>query len=331
MSVWLKSAYFEDFDQFREHLVGWDTNLTQVSPGSFKVEWAEVTFADETAISCTKQNLRLVDRMTIDDGYVMFVVCFKPSLSCGIEVPENTLQICSPGRKYLNILPEGYQDFTFFVSIDNLRNYGITMGDKSFDSLGWAQSIICMSSNQLEAFRLLARTVNTLAQQQLAPNDQGLWATVVRERAISLIKSVLQQTNQQWAPTLAGKSSDWLLVARAFDLMDKTYWRYESIAAIGNSLGCSTRLLQQAFQNTLAMTPLQYVLARRLHFARRDLLTAQPSKGNVTDIAAKYEFFHFSRFAHYYKNLYGELPSKTLGKARHIIPQIPDGSIYLTQ
>lgn len=46
--------------------------------------------------------------------------------------------------------------------------------------------------------------------------------------------------------------------------------------------------------------------------ARRDLLAADPQTGSVTEIAARWGFFHLGRFSRAYRSAYQELPSRTL-------------------
>jgi AraC family ethanolamine operon transcriptional activator len=48
---------------------------------------------------------------------------------------------------------------------------------------------------------------------------------------------------------------------------------------------------------------------------RRALREADPQRETVGDIAARWGFWHLSRFAADYKEMFGELPSNTLKKA----------------
>jgi AraC-like DNA-binding protein len=49
--------------------------------------------------------------------------------------------------------------------------------------------------------------------------------------------------------------------------------------------------------------------------ARRDLLAADPQADSVTDIAARWGFFHLGRFSQAYRCAYSELPSQTLARS----------------
>ena len=86
------------------------------------------------------------------------------------------------------------------------------------------------------------------------------------------------------------------------------------VPEICRAIGVSERTLRVCCQEQLGMSPKSYLLKRRMHFARRDLRHAVPTVTTVTEVAARYGFWHFGRFAHEYKQLFDELPSGTLGR-----------------
>jgi AraC-like DNA-binding protein len=56
-----------------------------------------------------------------------------------------------------------------------------------------------------------------------------------------------------------------------------------------------------------------YVRLVRLRQAHLDLLAADPTTGTtVTQVAARWGFFHPGRFARYYREIYGASPYQTL-------------------
>jgi AraC family ethanolamine operon transcriptional activator len=76
----------------------------------------------------------------------------------------------------------------------------------------------------------------------------------------------------------------------------------------------SRRTLQYSFQDVLQMSPVTYLRALRLNGVRRDLRRGGDEP--VADRAARWGFWHLSRFAADYRHMFGELPSETLGHAR---------------
>jgi AraC family ethanolamine operon transcriptional activator len=76
----------------------------------------------------------------------------------------------------------------------------------------------------------------------------------------------------------------------------------------------SRRTLQYSFQDVLQLSPVTYLRALRLNGVRRDLRRGGDEP--VADSAARWGFWHLSRFAADYRHMFGELPSDTLRQAR---------------
>ena len=79
------------------------------------------------------------------------------------------------------------------------------------------------------------------------------------------------------------------------------------------ALNISRRTLQYSFESVLDINPVAYLRAIRLNRARRTL-KAGAEQMTVADVAARWGFWHLSRFAGNYKQMFGELPSETLRK-----------------
>ena len=84
------------------------------------------------------------------------------------------------------------------------------------------------------------------------------------------------------------------------------------IPELCRAIGVSERTLRACCQEQFGVGPKRYLQFRRLHLARRALRRGLPETTTVTEIATRYGFWHFGRFAGEYQSLFSEPPSSTL-------------------
>ena len=101
-------------------------------------------------------------------------------------------------------------------------------------------------------------------------------------------------------------------VKRAEAIMEERTDEPLSVAAIAEEIGVSERSLFQGFQQFRGVTPMGRLKAMRLERVHADLMSAQPGKASVTDIAMKWGFSHLGHFAKSYKDRFGHSPNETL-------------------
>lgn len=83
------------------------------------------------------------------------------------------------------------------------------------------------------------------------------------------------------------------------------------------ALNISRRTLQYSFESVLDINPVAYLRAIRLNRVRRAIAEYEGvAPMTVSDFAARWGFWHLSKFSAYYKAMFGELPSETLRKNR---------------
>jgi AraC-like DNA-binding protein len=79
---------------------------------------------------------------------------------------------------------------------------------------------------------------------------------------------------------------------------------------IARACGLTAQALRTAFSQNHGCTPKAYIQCARLNAARAALQAAS-GHAPVTEVATRFGFFHFGRFAAHYNAAFGELPSQT--------------------
>ena len=99
---------------------------------------------------------------------------------------------------------------------------------------------------------------------------------------------------------------------RAISFIDEHAERDIGIADIAAAAYVTIRAVQLAFRRHLGTTPLAYLRRVRLDRAHRQLVAADPARESVSAVAYRWGFASPSRFADYYRRVYGVQPSSTL-------------------
>jgi AraC-like DNA-binding protein len=86
------------------------------------------------------------------------------------------------------------------------------------------------------------------------------------------------------------------------------------VPEISTAIGVPERTLRVCCHEHLRMSPKQYLLLRRMHQVQRVLRASSHAETTVTDVATRFGFWHFGRFAGSYRQIFGEPPSVTLAR-----------------
>jgi len=106
------------------------------------------------------------------------------------------------------------------------------------------------------------------------------------------------------------------IIRRVMDVLDAAA-TVPTTADLAHDVGVTSRTLLRAFQDAYGMPPKRYLMLRELHVVRRSLRDGGGEDETVADILTRHGIWEFGRFAGRYRQLFGELPSETLRRARN--------------
>jgi AraC-like DNA-binding protein len=103
-------------------------------------------------------------------------------------------------------------------------------------------------------------------------------------------------------------------VRKAMEFIEANVSEPIGIEEIVCASGASMRSLYAGFRRFRSTSPMEFLRTQRLKRVRDDLREAAAGS-TVSDIAARWGFYQFGRFAAQYRDLFGESPSATLRRA----------------
>jgi transcriptional regulator GlxA family with amidase domain len=92
----------------------------------------------------------------------------------------------------------------------------------------------------------------------------------------------------------------------------KSVDRRVTLSDLCAEIGVAVRTLRMCCHEFLGVSPMRYLLLRRLTKARAALRRADPSAASVASIARDHQFFELGRFAATYRAAFGEAPLTSL-------------------
>ena len=296
----ITSSEFRDFDSFREHLHGWDTDPIQLDAGFLSLCWDQLRLED-FSLALLRVNRRISDTSAVETGALGFSLALEPMLWCGLEVPAGSLLVLSPGRDQRSTLRPGFRSVEIATSEDLLHETGLLADPIDPRAFPPERCVVPLGPGLVRGFEELARFLRHPAGGEVSPSG----AAALRSRALDLLRSALQGRG---LPGIRPVPRYDLALAALRLVEDAPEYRF-SVQELARTLGVTRRALEYAFRSALKVSPGRYLLARRLNRVRSDLRA--PARPNVTDTALRHGFGHLGRFSEQYRRLFDELPSQT--------------------
>jgi AraC-like DNA-binding protein len=132
--------------------------------------------------------------------------------------------------------------------------------------------------------------------------------------------------------TATGDRRHYVIVKRFEDYLAAHPDRPLYLTEICAGIGVAERTLRAACEEHLGMGPIRFLTLRRMHLARRALLSADAGNATVTRIATDHGFWELGRFAVAYRALFEESPSETLRRpAKQLIRSLNRPSSLLAE
>lgn len=298
-----------DIDEQAACLAGYDQRYQQLEPGPYHGEFTSALLGEGAEIHIESMNKALLQQGGVPAGCqaIGFLIDGGGrSLFNGTELGRDSVILLGPGDDFEATLAAGSR---FCV---------VALGSVGADASTQAPAHGHRHRAPVVALPggLLAETRAWVQAQCTGVSPFGPLPSAAH--AIAEIHRHAATAAHAATPLRINAADRYRLYRRARNWMDTHADSPASVADMCRHIGASRRALEYAFQACVGMGPSAFLRGLRLHGVHRDLLAAAAPDGPpIGEIAARWGFWHPSRFAAEYRSLFGELPSLTRQRARH--------------
>jgi AraC family ethanolamine operon transcriptional activator len=295
-----------DIDEHARNMGGWQVSYDQLTPGHFEGELIEFR-SEWMQLVRDRSNQAMTKRGMAWDGAITFSVPLSsdgPVFCSGHPIIEPSLMVAR-GRNLPDLRTPQHLDLL-----------GVAVEELALEHLLERQGSAFRITDLPKCYRLGDSTLPAeLAAlfDELEGGGQGR-ASLLGHESIrrglrdTVMLHFLELVAPDEAPPLPPTARK-RMVDRAREYALAHVDEPLSILDLCNHIGASRRKLQYCFQETLGINPVAYLRALRLNAVRRELRLGTQG---VQEVAARWGFWHLSRFASDYRTLFGETPSQTL-------------------
>ncbi|WP_338498589.1 helix-turn-helix domain-containing protein [Pseudomonas sp. WP18] len=298
-----------DIDEHARNMGGWQVSYNQLTPGRFEGELIEFR-SDWMQLVRDRSNQAMTKHGTAWDGAITFSVPLSadgPVFCSGHPILEPSLLVARGHN-----LPE-------LRTPQHLDLLGVAVDERALEHVLERQGSRFRITDLPKCYRLGDSTLPVeLAAlfDELEGGEQGResllgYESIRRGLRDTVMLQVLELVAPDQAAPPLSPTARKRMVDRAREYAMTHVDEPLSILDLCNHIGASRRKLQYCFQETLGINPVAYLRALRLNAVRRELRNGEQAHG-VQEVAARWGFWHLSRFSSDYRVLFGETPSQTL-------------------
>ena len=309
---------FTDPDEYAAALQQGPVALTVAERGTFSAKLCTVNL-DRLWIQRQSEDLARTSHVDArsERGYVAFrTQPGPPVIRNGVELSTTCIARLRPGQSYYQRTAGPTSHAGMSLSLDEMVSLGAAIAGCDLtppdDDL-----TVTPSRNAMERLQRLCAAVEELAEHAPAVLEHPEAARSLEQ---ALIEALIHCLGGGEVEEDRAALRQHAAIMRRFDraiqqYVDKPLY----VPDLCHEIGVSERTLRVCCLEHLGMGPKHYLLLRRMHMVRRALRESPPTATTVTEIATRYGFWQFGRFAGEYRSIFGELPSTVLARPAELV------------
>ena len=293
-------SHFKQLEHFVDEARHWDLDYRQLSVGGFEGSIKQLSSRD-ILLAYARYQGSLDHRGTTPSGYRTFIV---PGDACkdyqwrNCTITQNDLVIYPLDNELQGSSCRYFEVFTISIRLDYIDQL---ISDFCLKKLHNGQEVVRLNPHVAQGLRSLA----TIIMQ----SSGGETAQVA---AYELAEKLIITATESSSTIISNLRRRDIAINKVVEFVRNTSTPTTELAQLCCIANVSARTLEYAFKERYGITPTTFVKRWNLNTARRQLLAASPVETNISILSQNLGFVHQSQFAADYKNLFAELPSKTL-------------------
>lgn len=292
---------FSNLDIFLDEVRAWDLDFRLIKQGGFSGHLIQVAYSD-IFITYARFMTDLHQMGSTPPGFRTFAI---PGPRCqgfwwrNQQISSDCLMIFPSSNELMSVSSEDFEVFTISLS----HNYIDRISDQLDIQPKLVKEVIVLDHQRANELRSLAQraiesgnalsnkyTQHNLAQKVLSCCTGDTKTTAIRKRKRDhAIMQIIEY-----------------LASNPAEITDSS-----GLCRVAN---VSERTLQYAFMERYGIPPNVFVKRWKLNSARRLLRLMAPECGSVAEVCDRFGFLYPSQFTQEYKDMFAELPSKTLSR-----------------
>jgi AraC family ethanolamine operon transcriptional activator len=300
------SVMFAGVEELEEaaQALEWKIDYRQLRKGAFSAEFASLESGEISLVS-ERFNNHLHIHAEPPEGFIgLFLPRLAPGRAeaCGRALTEGDL-IVFPSRSELE-----------FVTSGQVRNETVFLAETEFRAAvrSLAPSDTFLSSRSAAILHGDPKRFAEIQHEiDSVHRTGGLDSNTTSNLLARIILWMVDGSSRCGAERLANGAAA-TIARQAQTFIEERFHDAIRLEDLCVFTGVGLRTLQCCFASHFQISPTDYIKARRLNAARRDLIVAGPSSRSVTKIALENGFPHLGRFSANYRAYFRELPSETL-------------------
>lgn len=308
---------FYDFDEFADVILDWGLDWRQLDRGPLRASLQQAG-TPSLQLSRFRFSRKFHQRCTTPPGMRTFGITGERSPHVewrGREGTSDHIVVFPAADQFDAVSHPGFHGDTVSVSEDRIRAVAGTLGlPDPLESVPKGQAFVASDPRRVAAFRRrLTGFHATVTTRGDALSDEAARSDVEFDILSALVEALV--TSHEISPRSPEPPLRTRALRLTLDYIEDHADQPPTIEDICRASGASWRTLDYAFRERFGVTPKQYLQATRLQQVRGELYRSAPDT-SVSEIAARWGFWHMGQFAADYRRQFGELPSETLRRTR---------------